>query len=126
MKIFIAILSMLMSVSIFAQTNFYKGTTQLNGLLNASSDKAELLVWVFFNDKGDNTAHYFTNPESVVSEKSLKRRAKVLPPDELIIEMDLPVNNEYIEKVVSLGFEVKQKSKWLNGVSGYVTKSEIR
>ncbi len=125
MKFFIVILSMLMSVSIFAQTNFNKGTTQLNDLLNASSDKAELLVWVFFNDKGDNTDHYFANPESVVSEKSLKRRAKVLPPDELISEMDLPVNNEYIEKVVSLGFKVKQKTKWLNGVSGYVTKSEI-
>ena len=125
MKIFIAILSMLMSVSIFAQTNFNKGTTQLNDLLNASSDKAELLVWVFFNDKGDNTDHYFANPESVVSEKSLKRRAKVLPPDELISNMDLPVNSEYIEKIVSLGFKVKQKTKWLNGVSGYVTKSEI-
>ncbi len=45
--------------------------------------------------------------------------------DELISEMDLPVNSEYIEKVVSLGFEVKQKSKWFNGVSGYVTKSEL-
>ena len=125
MKFFITILSMLMSVSIFAQINFNKGTTQLNDLLNASSDKDELLVWVFFNDKGENTAHYFANPESVVSEKSLKRRAKVLPPDELISNMDLPVNNEYIKKVVSLGFEVKQKTKWLNGVSGYVTKSEI-
>jgi serine protease AprX len=125
MKIFIAILSMLMSVSIFAQTNFNKETTQLNDLLNASSDKAELLVWVFFNDKGDNTAHYFTNPESVVSEKSLKRRAKVLPPDELISSMDLPVNSDYIKKVTSLGFKVKRKSKWFNGVSGYVTKSEL-
>lgn len=125
MKFFIVLISILMSVSIFAQTNFDKGTTQLNDLLSASSDKDELLVWVFFNDKGDNTAHYFTNPESVVSEKSLKRRAKVLPPDELISEMDLPVNSEYIEKVVSLGFKVKQKSKWFNGVSGYVTKSEL-
>ncbi len=125
MKFFIAILSMLMSISIFAQTNFNKGTTQLNDLLNASSDKDELLVWVFFNDKCDNTAHYSANPASVVRVKSLKRRAKVLTPDELISEMDLPVNSEYIEKVVSLGFELKQKSKWFNGVSGYLTKSEI-
>jgi len=114
-----------MSVSIIAQTNFYKGTAKLNDLINASSDKDELLVWVFFNDKGESIESYFANPEIVVSEKSLKRRAKVLPPDELISEMDLPVNSEYIEKVVSLGFELKQKSKWFNGVSGYVTKSEI-
>jgi len=125
MKLFIILISILMSVSIFAQTNFNKGTTQLNGLINASSDEDELLVWIFFNDKGDNTSHYFANPESVVSEKSLKRRAKVLPADQLISEMDLPVNSEYIEKIVSLGFKVKHKSKWLNAVSGYVTKSEI-
>jgi subtilisin family serine protease len=116
---------MLMSVIIFAQTNLNKATTQLNDLLNASLDEDEHLVWIFFNDKGENTAHYFANPESVVSKKSLKRRAKVLPPDKIISQMDLPVNSEYIEKVVSLGFEVKQKSKWFNGVSGYVTKSEL-
>ena len=46
MRFFTIILSMLMSASIFAQTNFSKGTTQLNDLLNASSDKDELLVWV--------------------------------------------------------------------------------
>jgi subtilisin family serine protease len=125
MKFFIILISILMSVSIFAQTNLSKGTAQLNDLLNASSDEDELLVWVFFNDKGENTANYFINPGSVVSEKSLKRRAKVLPPDELISNMDLPVNSEYIEKVVSLGFKVKQKSKWFNGVSGYITKSEL-
>ncbi len=125
MRFFTIILSMLMSASIFAQTNFSKGTTQLNDLLNASSDKDELLVWIFFNDKGENTASYFTNPESVVSEKSLKRRSKVLAPGKLISDMDLPVNSEYIKKVVRLGFKVKQKSKWFNGVSGYATKSEI-
>ena len=125
MKFFIVLISILMTASIFAQTDFNKGTKQLNDLLSASSDEDELLVWIFFNDKGENTDHYFRNPESVVSDKSLKRRAKVLPPDELISEMDLPVYSEYIEKVVSLGFRMKQKSKWLNGISGYATKSEI-
>ena len=109
----------------FAQSSVEKFTPHLNDVVSNANQNEELLVWVFFNDKGDNTAHYFINPESVVSEKSLKRRAKVLPPDELISEMDLPVNSVYIEKVVSLGFKVKQKSKWFNGVSGYVTKSEL-
>lgn len=125
MRFFITVLSMLMSASIFAQSNFNKTSPQLNDLLNASSDKDELLVWVFFNDKGENLFSYFANPNSVVSEKSLKRRAKVLAAGNLISDMDLPVNSVYIEKVISLGFEVKQKSKWFNGVSGYVTKSEI-
>ncbi|MCH7722091.1 MAG: S8 family peptidase [Bacteroidetes bacterium] len=125
MRFFITFLSMLMSALIFAQSNFNKTSPQLNDLLNASSDKDELLVWVFFNDKGENLSSYFANPNSVVSEKSLKRRAKVLAQDQLISKMDLPVNSEYIKKIVSLGFAVKQKSKWFNGVSGYATRSEI-
>jgi serine protease AprX len=125
MKFIITFLSMLMSASFFAQSNFNKTSPQLNDLLNASLDKDELLVWVFFNDKGENLSSYFANPKSVVSEKSLKRRAKVLVPGKLISAMDLPVNSEYIKKVVGLGFKVKQKSKWFNGVSGYANKSEI-
>jgi hypothetical protein len=56
---------MLMSVIIFAQTNLNKATTQLNDLLNASLDEDEHLVWIFFNDKGENTAHYFAIKLSV-------------------------------------------------------------
>jgi subtilisin family serine protease len=125
MRFYIVLISVLMASGIFAQTNMNKITPQLNDLLNASMDNDEILVWVFLNDKGDNLSDYFANPETVVSEKSLKRRAKVLQPDNLISTMDLPVNREYISELVSFGFEVKQKSKWLNGVSGYVTKSEV-
>ena len=125
MRFFITILLMLMSVSIFAQSNFNKTLPLLNDVLNSGSDNDEFLVWVFFNDKGENLSSYFANPKSVVSEKSLKRRVKVLPSNELISNMDLPVNSEYIENIVNLGFKVKQKSKWFNGASGYATKSEI-
>jgi subtilisin family serine protease len=115
---------MMISLSIFAQQGFNKASRELNDLLNAGSDNDKHLVWVFFNDKGENLSHYFTNPESVVSERSLKRRSKVLPQGELISMMDLPVNQQYISELENLGFKVKQVSKWFNGVSGYVTKSE--
>jgi subtilisin family serine protease len=82
-------------------------------------------VWVFFTDKGENIFHYFANPRSVVSEKSIKRRRKVLPEDKLISEMDLPVNEEYIDGLVNRGLRVKQRSRWFNGVSGFATKSEV-
>ena len=39
--------------------------------------------------------------------------------------MDLQINQEYVDKIVKLGFEVKQKTKWFNGVSGFATKTEI-
>jgi serine protease AprX len=125
MRFFTIVFSVVISFGIFAQTNFDKATTQLNDLLNSSSDSDELLVWVFFNDKGENLSSYFSNPELVVSEKSLKRRSKVLAQSKLISNMDLPVNSAYINEISKLGFKLKHRSKWFNGVSGYVTKSEI-
>ena len=65
------------------------------------------------------------NPEKFVSEKSLKRRSKVLPHDKLISNKDIPVNINYIKKVKKLGFRLKQKSRWFNGISGFATKQEI-
>jgi len=125
MKFFIVLMSLMISLSMFAQTNFNKATSHLNEILNSSSNDEELLVWVFFVDKGENLSEYFSNPEAVVSEKSLLRRAKVLPANELISTMDLPVSHQYISSLESKGFKLKHESKWLNSVSGYATKSAV-
>ena len=109
----------------FAQSSVEKFTPQLNAVIDNSNQSEELLVWVFFTDKGNETQSYFQKPSTVVSEKSLKRRAKVLSDDKLISETDLPVNQNYIEQIQSLGFQLKQKTKWFNGISGWVTKAEL-
>ena len=124
MKVLIFSLITFLSLN-FAQSTMDKTTTTLNDLIQNSNLDEELLVWVFFNDKGEATQQYFEKPASVVSEKSLKRRSKVLNEDKLIGEMDLPVNKKYIEQVQALGFKLKQKTKWLNGISGWATKQEI-
>jgi len=108
-----------------AQSSVEKFTPQLDDVINSVNQNEELLVWVFFNDKGNETQNYFQKPSTVVSEKSLKRRAKVLSEDKLISTNDLPVNQNYIEQIQSLGFQLKQKTKWFNGVSGWATKSEL-
>jgi subtilisin family serine protease len=110
---------------LFAQSSIEKFTPQLNNVLDAANENEELLVWVFFSDKGEDTQNYFSNPTLVVSEKSLKRRAKVLDENNLLTQRDLPVNRNYVDQLNSLGFKVKQKTKWFNGVSGWATKSEL-
>ena len=109
----------------FAQSSVEKFSPQLNAIVSNANQNEELLVWVFFSDKGDNAQNYLSKPNTVVSEKSLKRRAKVLSEDKLISTTDLPVNQNYIEQIQSLGFQLKQKTKWLNGVSGWATTSEL-
>ena len=110
---------------IFAQSQVEKFTPQLADVISNVNQNEELLVWVFFSDKGNETQNYFQKPSTVVSEKSLKRRAKVLSEDKLISTTDLPVNQNYIDQIQSLGFQVKQKTKWFNGVSGWATRSEL-
>ncbi|MCW9065931.1 MAG: S8 family peptidase [Ignavibacteriaceae bacterium] len=110
---------------IFAQSSVEKFTTQLNRVVSVADQNEELLVWVFFSDKGNDTQNYFSKPNTVVSEKSLKRRTKVLSQDKLITQTDLPVNQNYIDQLNSLGFQLKQKTKWFNGVSGWATISEL-
>ncbi|HEX7358083.1 MAG TPA: S8/S53 family peptidase, partial [Ignavibacteriaceae bacterium] len=83
------------------------------------------LVWVYFTDKGDNLDHYFANPLTVVSKKSLERRAKVLSENNLIDFTDLPVNQNYVNQIIQNGFELKQKSRWFNGISGFASANEI-
>lgn len=125
MRSFTLVFSLLISLNLFAQNGFNKVTPRLNNLFLSGSDTDEHLVWIFFKDKGENLSHYFENPESVVSERSLKRRSKVLPQGELITMLDIPVNQEYIKDLVKKGFRVKHVSKWFNGVSGYLNRSEV-
>ena len=85
----------------------------------------KILVWIYFDDKGINLNRYFSTPKTVVSERSLKRRAKVKYSGKLIDYSDIPISHQYILGLRKLGINIKQKSKWLNAVSCYVTKSEL-
>lgn len=109
-----------------ANAQFKKTTEALELKISESSPEDEILVWVYFNDKGNNTNFYLNNPELVVSRKSLDRRAKVLNKNNLLTLNDLPVNPDYISQVISKGFKVRWKSKWLNAVSGMAKKYQFR
>lgn len=110
--------------TIFAQSD-YKFTNQLRTVLMDKQSDDKVLVWVFFKDKGNTPEYYLNNPEVVVSQKSLERRSKVLTKSSLVSFYDIPVNTEYINQLKATGFEVKQKSRWFNGVSGYIEASSL-
>ncbi|MBZ0198818.1 MAG: S8 family peptidase [Ignavibacteriaceae bacterium] len=116
MKIFISFF--LFSILIFAQSPVEKFTAQAKAKLN-NDGSGKQLVWIYFADKGNTLEKYFAEPLNVVSEKSLKRRSKYLPKESLIDFTDLPVNQIYVDELVKLGFQLKQKSRWFNSVSGY-------
>ena len=115
-----------LSISVcFAQTPNEKTSIVLKNKFSSVSEGSKVLVWIFFKDKGNSLNKYYSMPKNVVSELSLKRREKVLDKTSMIDFTDLPVYDGYVSKLQSEGFELKQISKWFNGVSGYITKRDF-
>ncbi|MBK9099342.1 MAG: S8 family peptidase [bacterium] len=111
------------NVVVQAQINKFSKALELK--LSESSSSEEILIWVYFNDKGPENNFYFNNPALVVSQKSLNRRTKVFGNSNLLTIRDLPVNQNYISQVRSNGFKVRWTSKWLNAVSGKANKYQL-
>jgi hypothetical protein len=84
--------------------------------------------WVFFHDKGSvvltKNSAAMQEARSRLSPRALARRAKVMPPDRLITEEDLPIAAAYVAALHQRGFEIIRESRWLNGVSILATEEE--
>lgn len=69
--------------------------------------------WVGFTDKQNNT-YSLLQPEQFLSQRALNRRTKQ---NIALDSTDLPVSKFYIDSLKSLGLQIKNASKWLNGVT---------
>lgn len=115
-KIFIAAILIIFCSSAFAQ------------------ERADTKYWIFFKDKGEfkpdlkieKGSSAYEKGKELITERAVKRRLKVLDENELISFADLPLDNSYISEINNAGIEMIAKSKWLNGVSAYLTKDQIR
>lgn len=75
--------------------------------------KSQDHFWVSFTDK-NNSEYSFDRPEEFLSDRSVQRRIKQ---NISIDSLDLPVNTNYIDSILSLGVELVHSSKWLNGIT---------
>jgi len=83
-------------------------------------------IWIFFHDK-DRPVLQSADPGLLgISERALKRRAKVLPPDRLIDQLDLPVPKSIIAQIEQTGVKIRTVSRWFNAVSVEGTQQQIR
>jgi subtilisin family serine protease len=78
--------------------------------------------WIAFRDRGPSVSTSDFTPQALgISDRALWRRSKVLPPDRLIDELDLPVYQLYIDQLRLAGIVVRSTSRWLNAVSAQLT-----
>jgi subtilisin family serine protease len=91
----------------------------LLGVLSAGLDAQELAAnryWVYFHDKP--SLDVSVTPAALgISERALRRRAKVVPRDRLIDAYDIPVRSEYKILLVGQGIRIAGESRWLNALS---------
>jgi subtilisin family serine protease len=85
--------------------------------LFAEAQIATNIYWVQFTDKNDSP-YSIDNPEAYLSPRALQRRANL---GITVDEYDIPVNPQYLQAVADCGAQLINPSKWLNGVSVYVT-----
>lgn len=69
--------------------------------------------WVSFTDK-NNSEYLLSNPQDYLSDRAIQRR---LSQNIAIDSLDLPVNSNYIDSVLTLDVSLVHSSKWLNGIT---------
>ncbi|MFQ5750763.1 MAG: S8 family serine peptidase, partial [bacterium] len=94
---------------------------------NTHQSKAK--YWVFFKDKEltslSKTSQMLQQAKNQLSPRALKRRAKVRSPKNLIDEHDLPVSENYLKTLESMGHKPLVVSNWLNAASFRLNKTEV-
>ncbi len=79
--------------------------------------------WVYLSQR---TRTSLTSDELGITERALKRRAKVLPTDGLVDQYDDPVPQSMVDAIRSTGATIRTISRWLNAVSVEATDLQVR
>lgn len=98
-----------------------------------SQEIADTKYWIMFVDKGEFKPDELITKGSpaynagvdLLTERAINRRLKVRTEENLIDYMDLPIHQPYVEGVKNTGVEIIARSRWLNGVSAYLTKTQF-
>lgn len=121
---FLLVTLVILAVTIGTKTEYTKISDGVKNAINYSTED-RLVVYVYFSDKGPNVQQYLNNPLSLVSEKSLERRRKVLPENKIVDITDVPVYQSYVNQVSNKVSKIRHELKWFNCVSVEGSKSQI-
>jgi len=103
-------------------------------IVSAGTVHTRQKYWIFFRDKGSDApvpacfakgSPLYNKVVSEVNPHTIVRRAKVLPPDALVSDADLPVCESYIDAVRTSGAVVVNRSRWFNAVSALLTPQQL-
>ncbi|MDZ4712533.1 MAG: S8 family serine peptidase [bacterium] len=126
-KIFIPVFTIII-FTLLGSNNFrneFKLSKSIQSELNTKTSGEKILAWIEFKDKGVLADNMIYRPEKFLTQESITRRKKVKPLNTLADYTDVPVYADYINELVRSGINIKNKSKWFNRVSCYLTKEQV-
>lgn len=85
----------------------------LLALAAGTATNAQNYFWIGFTGKSE-TKYTLENPDDYLSDRAIERRVRQNIP---IDSLDLPVNQSYIDSVLTCGVTLVHSSKWLNGIT---------
>ena len=83
------------------------------------------ILWIYFKDKGSDQLSKLAKPTQLITERAIKRRAKVKAVDQLVNTLDLPVYEPYVNSIKPYVTKIRAYSKWLNAVSVEIESEQI-
>lgn len=93
---------------------------------------AQTKYMIYFKDKGiaqsaslQKTSSLYKIAEQQLSSKAIERRKQVMGEDNYITFEDIPLNENYIHQIETLGIKIQNKLKWFNAVSAYMTDGQV-
>ncbi|MCA9731352.1 MAG: S8 family peptidase [Deferribacteres bacterium] len=99
------------------------------GIGQVHGQKMQSKYWIYFTDKGPEmvtkSPAAYKSAGKRISDKALKRRAKVKSSTELLDEFDLPVYEGYLSTISERAKEIIVVSRWLNACSAFLSESDI-
>lgn len=108
-----------------------KGETNIIATLISDGRTAKCKVTIIDNNKyklrltlkDKGTSQFsISNPGQFLSAKAIQRRVKYNIP---VIEDDLPISEDYIRKIETIGGKIVVRSKWLKTVTVYCEKGDL-
>lgn len=106
------------------KTKTDKFSPQLKHAIENTTDN-QYSVYIYLKDKGPDAKSKLSNPLSLVTQRSLDRRAKVLPQGHLVEMTDVPIYESYSNEINSKVTKIRHHLKWFNVISADVTVNQL-
>lgn len=112
------------SVFIASKSKTNKFGPQLKYAIENTTEN-QFTVYIYLNDKGPNANSQLNDPLSLVTQRSLDRRSKVMPAGHLVDFSDIPLYVPYKNEISSKVLNVRQELKWFNALSVYANVDQL-